>query len=154
MNDDNELLDQRLRDAYRVEPSAALKDRLLEIPNQVSQPLPEKTKDWGLTDRVATWLASFDWRLAAPAMAVIAAIGIIWAAGLQTSPTESLALEQEAIARREAIRDFIVVMEYLNDSTARANAAVQGELGAGLMLAFERGEQSFRDTSNRVTNGG
>ena len=154
MNEDNDLLEQRLRDAYRVAPSQALKERLLEIPDKVPQAHPVDT-DREHKRRLSAWFAGFKWRLAVPAMAVIAVIAIVWTAGLRLGSVDAPPPERATrIAQQEAIRDFIIVMEYLNDSTARANAAVQGELGAGLLLAFERGEQSFKDTSNRVTNGG
>ncbi len=155
MNDDDDLLEQRLQDAFRVAPSQTLKDRLLAIPDTVAQLQPEPDEPRGIAGRLAAWFGTFDWRLAVPATAVAAAIAIVWAAGLQLgSQNGTQPDEATLIAQREAIRDFVIVMEYLNDSTARANAAVQGELGAGLLLAFERGEQSFKDTSNRVTNGG
>ena len=155
MKDDHRALEQRLRDTYQLEPPAALQQRLLEIPGRLPRPSVSAEADRRRAQRRG-WFAALQWPLAAPAAAVIAALAIVWTAGLWQSSAERAANEDAAarIAQEQAVRDFIIVMEYLNVSTARANAAVQGELGAGLLVALERGEQSFRDTSIRVTNGG
>lgn len=168
MEDTNESnsLEQQLRAAYRVEPPSGLKERLLKIPDEVAQSAPSPAvgalppraslQSAGLFSRWRTAVAAFQWRLAVPAMAVIAAVAIVWTAGLRMTQQDTAVQNDEAtrIAQEQAIRDFVTVMSYLHLSTVRANAAVHDELGAGLLIAFERGEQSFRDTSNRITNGG
>jgi anti-sigma-K factor RskA len=156
MNDRHRSLEEQLQDAYRVEPPDALKQRLLAIPDEVPQAARKDRSGTRRSYMLPAWLAAFDWRLAVPALCVIAVVAIVWTAGLRLAPVDTPPEVDAAtrIAQEQAVRDFIIAMNYLQISTARANAAVQGELGAGLMIAFERGEQSFKDTSNRVTNGG
>lgn len=156
MINDHESLEQRLRDAYCVEPPEALKRRLLAIPDNVPQ--AEPPADSGAT-RLRIWRGwpdAFAWHRAVPALSVITAIAVLWVAGLRMTSDDPVPENDAAtrIAQEQALRDFVIVMSYLHTSTARANAAVRSELGVELMTAFERGEQSFRDTSNRITNGG
>ncbi|MGD2168475.1 MAG: hypothetical protein PVF63_10240 [Gammaproteobacteria bacterium] len=156
MNDERtpKSLEQRLQDTYRVEPSKELKQRLLSIPEVVPRTAPGAGFAARASRIYAAWTAVFDWRVAVPALSVLAALGILWAAGMRITQEDPAADFDDATAQAQAWRDFVIVMNYLNSSTVRASAAVQGELGAGLMAAFERGEQSFKDTSNQVTNGG
>lgn len=160
MTDHNDALERRLQEAYRVEPPESLKESLLAIPDNVPRAAEEPASRARRNRLLPAWLGAFEWRLAVPAFAVIAAFTMIWGAGLrlvQDGPgpaADTVALTEQEQARKQAIRDFVTVMNYLHRSTARAHTAVQSELGAGLMTAFERGEQSFKDSSNRVTNGG
>lgn len=154
MNNEHDTLDRHLQDAYRVEPPEALKQRLMEIPKFVPQEAPAPTKPSLLSRLKPAWLVDFEWRQAVPAMAVAAAVGVLWFSGMQLTDTDDGLGNEQRIAQEQAMRDWAVVMRYLNNSTARANAAVQNELGSGLVFAFERGEQSFKDTSNRIIQNG
>ena len=156
MDRKDKALERRLQDVYRVEPPEALHGRLLKIaaesPRHAEQ--PARSSKQRRTRRI--WL-DFRWRLAVPALSVAAVIAVLWTAGVRISPdTTTMPPDTEAAltANQEAVRDFVIVMGYLQAYTARVNREVNSELGAGLMTAFERGEQSFKDSSNRVTNEG
>jgi hypothetical protein len=144
-------LNRRLEDAYRTEPPESLYRKLIEIPDKVPQPERPPARPRAKN----SWL-NFRWPLAVPALSVAAAIALLWTAGTRIPP-ENPAAPPDRVAltsQEQAVRDFVVVMTYLQASTSRVNREVQTEIGAGLMAAFERGEQSFKDSSKRVTNGG
>ncbi len=147
----DKVLKRRLEDAYRTEPPESLYRRLIEIPDKVPQPERPPAR----TRAKNSWL-NFRWPLAVPALSVAAAIAALWAAGIRIPPENPTAPPDQVVltAQEQAVRDFVVVMTYLQASTSRVNREVQTEVGAGLMAAFERGEQSFKDSSKRVTNGG
>jgi anti-sigma-K factor RskA len=165
MDRNEELLERRLQDVYRVEPPESLRGRLLAIADAVDrsaapQSVVARSRHSTRTRWHSRWLGRFapaapQWRLAVPACAVAAAVAVLWIAGVRTSPESvPVAAVELTEQQHEAIADFVTVMKYLNASTALAHRSVHNELGSGLMTAFERGEQSFRDSSNRVTNGG
>ena len=164
MDSKEDLLDSKLEDAFRVEPPESLHSRLLAIAEQAPvtasrrarSDLSAERRRSGTLAGLLNWLrpAASQWRFAVPACAVAAAVAVLWVAGVRTSPQSAPVVALTAEQQSEAVRDFITVMRYLNASTALAHNGVHNELGTGLMMAFERGEQSFRDSSNRVTNGG
>lgn len=166
MDRDDDLLERRLREAYRIEPRESLRERLMAIPDTVAQraPQPERTHaprrggfGWPkFAVPALPGLANFQWRLAVPAFAVAAAVAVLWVAGINTAPQSVPVAGSELTTQQqqEAIRDFVIVMNYLQAATASAHRGVQGEIGGGLLMAFNRGEQSFTELSNEVTNGG
>ena len=151
MHRKDKLLKRRLERTYGVEPPESLYRRLMEIPDNV----PQHERSAVKTRARKPWL-SFQWQLAVPALSVAAAVAVLWTAGIRINSDlpAPVADEVAAATQEQAVRDFVTVMTYLQASTARVNRGVQNEVGAGLMAAFERGEQSFKDSSNRVTNGG
>jgi len=148
----DKLLERRLKQAYGVEPPESLYQRLIEIPDNVPQPEPSRAR----SRRRTGWL-NFQWQFAVPALSVAAAVAVLWTAGVRINSDQPVLITNEVAAttqQHQAVRDFVTVMTYLQASTALVNRGVQKEVGAGLITAFERGEQSFKDSSNRVTNGG
>lgn len=167
MDKDTDTLERRLEQTFAVEPPPQLRERLLRIPETVPaidaaagpRPAPRRS---GFFQPLAALLPGFEWRLAFPAFAVIAAVGVLWVAGMRALPEapvlagadEAAIAEQQQAEQQQAIRDFVIVMNYLQVATARAHRGVRDEIGTGLMTAFNRGEQSFTELSNEVTNGG
>jgi len=152
MHRKDKLLKRRLEKAYGVEPPETLYQRLIEIPDSVPQPEPARARP-----RTRTGWLNFQWQFAVPALSVAAAVAVLWTAGVRINSDQPASNTSQVAAttqQQQAVRDFVTVMTYLQASTARVNRGVQNEVGAGLMTAFERGEQSFKDSSNRVTNGG
>ncbi|HMB74664.1 MAG TPA: hypothetical protein VKQ06_13905 [Gammaproteobacteria bacterium] len=166
MDRNDEFLERALREAYSVEPPAALRARLMAIPEEA--PAPAQPTAANLWRRLLAWpahlwpaqltTANLQWRLAVPACAVAAAIAVLWVAGNRVAPDDGALLagteQATEIERQQAIREFVIVMNYLQTATASAHRGVQGEIGTGLMTAFNRGEQSFTELSKEISNGG
>ena len=157
MDSKDEALQRMLQETYRIEPPRPLRQRLLDIAEEVPQPAEAQTQRARATRRKGRHWLNFQWRLAVPAMAAAAAIAVLWGGGIRMPTHDALqnaGAPSATTVEQQAVRDFVIVMNYLQASTVRINREVNAELGAGLMTAFERGEQSFRDSSNRITNGG
>ena len=157
MDSKDKALERLLHEAYQIEPPQSLRQRLLDIAEEVPQPVEERTQRSGATRRKGSRWLNFQWRLAVPAMAAAAAIAVLWGGGIRIPANDGLqnaGTPSAMTVEQQAVRDFVIVMSYLQASTVRINREVNTELGARLMTAFERGEQSFRDSSNRITNGG
>lgn len=162
MDSNDKSLERRLEAAFRIEPPASLHPRLLAIADEAPAPQPHRSGESAPRRGVLAWagidrILDFQWRLAVPAFAVAAAVAVVWVAGTRVAPEAPLVADTEdmtAIEQQEAIRDFVIVMSYLQAATASAHRGVQEEIGTGLMTAFNRGEQSFTEMSNELTNGG
>ena len=130
-------IDKRLRDLYRIEPQRDLKNRLLRIAEEG-------------TDSRVYGRQSNTWRVAVPAFLALALVGALWFLPVNkpVSPTA------EQLLAQNAVRDFVITMNYLQTSTAYANQEMQNQLGNKLLDVFVLSDQSFISSNQDSNNGG
>ncbi len=133
----NISIEERLRDLYRNEPQRDLKDRLLRIAEEGMEP-PVYGRQ------------SNTWRVAIPALLALVLVGALWFLPINkpVAPTE------EQLLAQNAVRDFVIAMNYLQTSTAYANQEMQDQLGNKLLDVFDLSDQSFVPSNQDSNNGG